>query len=130
MAGQKDLLSIGQPLRFYVREEFPRLSRLVRPLLSDPAVAVAVRTAALRHGFNPADASALRAMPLVNAPVLLVHGGMDACVPPRHSRELHAARPAGTTLWIHPTDDHWDYLTDSAKLLDIRAWLGAALTGG
>ena len=130
MAGQKDLLSIGQPFRFQVRDEFPRLFQLVRPLFSDPAVAVGVRAAAMRHGFNPGDASALIAMPLVDAPVLLIHGGMDACVPPPHSRELHAARPAATTLWIHPKDDHWAYRSDSAKLLDIRAWLGEVLSKG
>jgi fermentation-respiration switch protein FrsA (DUF1100 family) len=61
---------------------------------------------------------------------LLIHGGMDACVPPPHSRELHAARPAATTLWIHPKDDHWAYRSDSAKLLDIRAWLGEVLSKG
>jgi uncharacterized protein len=39
-------------------------------------------------------------------PVLLIHGTADNNIPCRHSRELHAANPSATTLWLVPGASH------------------------
>jgi dipeptidyl aminopeptidase/acylaminoacyl peptidase len=59
-----------------------------------------------RYGVNLWQASPVAALRASPTPVLLIHGALDTNIPPRHSRELHAAAPAHTELWEVPGAGH------------------------
>lgn len=63
------------------------------------------------------------------APVLLVHGAVDAQVPAQHARMLHAAQPQ-SRLWLVPGMDHLlavdGQVAAGVELVagEVAAWLG------
>ena len=91
--------------------------RVVDELLGGSPEAIADRYAA---------ASPRARLPL-GIPALLVHGGVDATVPPRMSREFAAAaRAAGDAVELHeePGEGHDGHLDPENPLwLAVRAWL-------
>lgn len=63
--------------------------------------------ARLQAGFWFGQAAPLRAMPLLQMPVLLVHGQQDDYIPPQHSRRLYAAKRHGLRrLYLAPNAGH------------------------
>jgi len=74
--------------------------------VSWPVVQMGFLYTRLRYGLNLRDASPAAAVRATRIPVLLIHGALDANIPPRHSRQLHALNPAMTQLWEVPGADH------------------------
>jgi pimeloyl-ACP methyl ester carboxylesterase len=64
-------------------------------------------------------------LPGIKSPVLLVHGGRDALIPPSHTERLHALAPRSQVLMI-PQAEHGDihefpaYLEGLAQALTRR----------
>ena len=75
------------------------------PPLAAPFAEVGLCYARLRYGLDLHNASPAAALSGVRTPILLIHGDRDRNIPPRHSRQLHAANPA-TEIWIVPGADH------------------------
>ena len=77
-------------------------------------------------GFDPDDASPLRAIRNTRAQVLLIHGKNDAKIPPSHSRRLHEAAPDHSRLVQLDGHDHDSILAgDSAGVVlrETVEWL-------
>jgi len=66
-----------------------------------PVVHLGFGYARLRYGLDLHHAAPIDAIRATNVPILLIHGMKDRNIPPRHSRELHAANPR-TVLWEVP----------------------------
>jgi pimeloyl-ACP methyl ester carboxylesterase len=75
-------------------------------LAQPPLLRAVTNGAAALAGFDPDDASPLRAITRTRAPVLLVHGTEDRHLPPRHSRRLHDAAPDHSELYLVEGDSH------------------------
>lgn len=69
-------------------------------------------------------ASPIDALRTSTIPVLLIHGTADTNIPPVHSKELLAANPVHTTLWLVPGATHTNALsTDPALYIHtVTAW--------
>jgi alpha-beta hydrolase superfamily lysophospholipase len=80
-----------------------RVLRIPGPVLTVPVRALL----ALRTGARMTDLRPLRRVgEIAPRPLLLIHGGGDASVPPGHGRRLHAAAGPGATLWLLPGVGH------------------------
>jgi hypothetical protein len=123
LSGQCELLSLGPTVRGLLRLTNPGLYWGSRPFLSDWAVRAGIRLAALRHGLDADKSSPLKAIGTTKAPVLVVHGEDDACVPVEHATRIHAGRPEGTDLMILAKHDHWSYLGSPEVVKAIILWL-------
>jgi pimeloyl-ACP methyl ester carboxylesterase len=71
-----------------------------------PVLRATTNAAAALAGFDPDDASPLRAIRKTSAPVLLVHGTRDHHLPPYHSVRLHEAAPDHSELFLVEGDGH------------------------
>jgi pimeloyl-ACP methyl ester carboxylesterase len=71
-----------------------------------PVLRATTNAAAALAGFDPDDASPLRAITRTRAPVLLVHGTADRHLPPYHSIRLHDAAPDHSELDLVEGDGH------------------------
>lgn len=76
------------------------------PLLGDEDVRKTLARAGEMGKFDPADASALKAIAKVKCPVLLVHGKFDMTVPHAHSEALLAAAGGPKELDSQPLLNH------------------------
>lgn len=123
LSGQCELLSLGPTVRWLLRLTNPGLHWASRPFLSDWAVRAGIRLAALRHGIDAEKSSPLKAIGKTKAPVMIVHGEDDACVPVEHAIRIHAGRPEGTSLMILAKHDHWSYLDSPETVQAITRWL-------
>lgn len=72
--------------------------------------------ARLRYGVDLHLASPLEAVRVTRVPILLIHGTADTNIPCRNSRELHAANPAATTLWLVQGATHTNALAMDPEL--------------
>ena len=63
-------------------------------------------------GFNPDDASPLRAIQETRAPVLLIHAKGDSFIPYRHAQQLHDAAPSHSELILIEGQEHNSVLFD------------------
>jgi pimeloyl-ACP methyl ester carboxylesterase len=93
----------------------------------------AIRIAGEKGGFDPADASPVRAAPGVRVPVLLIHGEDDAETLVAHSRRIEAALAGPKRLVVVAGAGHDDTLRGTAVWAEIEGWLGAldlGRTGG
>jgi alpha-beta hydrolase superfamily lysophospholipase len=80
-----------------------RVLRIPGPVLTVPVQALL----ALRTGARMTDLRPLRRVgEIAPRPLLLIHGGDDASVPPGHGRRLLAAAGPGATLWLLPGVGH------------------------
>jgi alpha-beta hydrolase superfamily lysophospholipase len=70
-----------------------------------PVVHLGFGYARLRYGLDLQHAAPIDIVRATNVPILLIHGTNDRNIPPRHSRELHAANPR-TVLWEVPRAGH------------------------
>jgi hypothetical protein len=74
--------------------------------LGRPAIWSAVLYAHVRYGINLLQPSPLDAVAHSSIPVLLIHGGEDGNIAPRHSQLIAAAAPGHTELWLVPHAGH------------------------
>jgi pimeloyl-ACP methyl ester carboxylesterase len=106
-----------------MRDVTPGVVRMYGPLgvgwlISTPAIQHAVTEAGRIGGFDPDDASPLRAIQRTKAQVLLIHGKDDHKIPSAQSRRLHAAAPDHSRLVLLDGEDHDSILAgDSAGVV-------------
>jgi hypothetical protein len=95
-------------------------------IASWPLVNMGFVYARARYGVNLWNASPADAVRASHTPVLLIHGSADDNIPPRHSRELHAANPAATELWVVPSAGHVASLVTQPEAYQRRVlqWFG------
>jgi pimeloyl-ACP methyl ester carboxylesterase len=74
--------------------------------LGRPAIWSAVVYARVRYGIDLLQPSPLQAVAHSTAPVLLIHGGDDRNIAPRHSQLIAAAAPGHVALWLVPNAGH------------------------
>jgi pimeloyl-ACP methyl ester carboxylesterase len=84
---------------------FPLPAIVARPLASF-AVFGGSLYARFREDLDFTESSPIRSIAKIHTPVLLIHGDADTRTPPSHSRELAAANPTRTQLWIVPNARH------------------------
>ena len=75
-------------------------------VIATPAIAAGFTYARLRYGVDLAEASPEDAVAATSIPVLLIHGGNDDSIPPRHSIAIKARNPNAVSLWIVPGAVH------------------------
>lgn len=80
-------------------------SHLAR-LMAAPAIAAGFSYAYFRYGVDFWEASPEDAVAATRVPVLLIHGGNDDNIPPRHSIAIKARNPNAVSLWIVPGAVH------------------------
>jgi uncharacterized protein len=71
-----------------------------------PAIWSAVAYAHVRYGIDLLQPSPLKAVARSTVPVLLIHGGDDRNIAPRHSQLIAAAAPDHVALWLVPHAGH------------------------
>ena len=71
-----------------------------------PLIPAASALCRMRYGWTFAEASALEQVRKATRPVLFIHGSADDFVPTRMGRELFAACPTRSGLWIAPDAPH------------------------
>jgi uncharacterized protein len=76
-----------------------RVGRDLVSAVAWPVVKLGSWYSQLRYGVDITQASPMAALRGSTTPVLLIHGTADTNIPPRESRELHAANPQFTVLW-------------------------------
>jgi len=98
------------------------LARLSKPLNAPPPAALLADFQRAMREFDPA-----KAVPLLRAPVLLIHGAEDATIPVAVSRRYAALAGGRARLVVLPGADHG--LLDRRAQLTRRAasWLAAHL---
>jgi dipeptidyl aminopeptidase/acylaminoacyl peptidase len=74
--------------------------------LGRPAIWSAVLYARLHYEINLLQPSPLEAVEHSRVPVLLIHGGDDKNIAPRHSQLIAAAAPDHVELWLVPHAGH------------------------
>lgn len=108
----------------YARQFFPRW------WLSDDFIERAIASAGREAGFNPQDASPLRAIAKTDARVLLIHGKADKKIPYQDSETLHAASRDHSQLVLLDREDHDSIARDQNGVVALRSqewfdrWLG------
>ncbi|HUM06878.1 MAG TPA: alpha/beta fold hydrolase, partial [Terriglobales bacterium] len=85
-----------------------------------PVIHLGFIYARLRYGVNLWRASPADAVRGTHTPILLIHGANDDNIPPRHSRELHAANPTATELWEVPGAGHVASITTQPEAYQRR----------
>jgi pimeloyl-ACP methyl ester carboxylesterase len=99
------------------------------PLLPEANIRRAVRQAGAMAGFDPVQASPLRAIRRGRARVLLVHGAEDRKIPAWHARALHEAAPRRSELMILEGKNHNTTLADrggdiaEASMRFLERWM-------
>jgi dipeptidyl aminopeptidase/acylaminoacyl peptidase len=108
----------------YARRFFPRW------WLNDDFIERAIANAGREAGFDPQDASPLRAITKTNARVLLIHGKADKKIPYQDSEALHAAAPDHSELVLLDNEDHDSISRDQNGIVARKSqewfdrWLG------
>ncbi len=120
--------SLREVVPGYVRRYLPGLGSLVPAAWIDRGIDDAGR----RAGFDPDQASPLRAIARTRAPVLLIHGAADGHIPVSHARRLHEAAPDHSQLVVVPGADHNSIMDDPESTVAARAvaWFNTALSAG
>jgi len=72
-------------------------------------------------GFDPSDASPLRAIQRTNAHVLLIHGTRDQYIPYQQSEQLYEAAPDHSELMLLEDEDHISIMSDREGKI-AKAW--------
>jgi len=73
---------------------------LMAPTMSKKDYEAVIARAGEIGGFDPADASAVKAAAQLKVPLLLVHGSLDLIVPVEHSKAIHEAAAGPKRLII------------------------------
>lgn len=104
-------------------ERLHQVSGIPQPLFW-PVIHLGFVYAGLRYGVDLRSAAPLEAIRAAHIPVLLIHGTADRNIPPHHSRELHAANPAMTRLWLVPGAGHVSSLSTDPQnyIRNVVSW--------
>jgi alpha-beta hydrolase superfamily lysophospholipase len=107
-----------------------RTGSLMARTLGRPAIEVGLIYAKLRYGLDLTQISPEDAVAASKVPVLLIHGGNDANIPPRHSVAIKARNPNLVSLWIVPGAVHTAASSAAPAEFEQRVlqWFGQAGT--
>jgi pimeloyl-ACP methyl ester carboxylesterase len=122
------VVSVSAPARWYYRGTAPM--RRVHWAVTRPAgrlvSRVGFRTRIHPGGWDPVPRSPVESVPLIRAPLLIVHGDRDGYFPLDHPHSLAAASADGSAeLWVEPGFGHAEDAADEELLRRIGGWLGA-----
>lgn len=98
IAGVVSLASMAAPREF--------MADLLSRHLPDPLTGLALRYVEHLIGHRFAEFSPVHTIGRIAAPVLLIHGDLDATVQPGDARRLHALAPGTSTLIMLPDTGH------------------------
>jgi pimeloyl-ACP methyl ester carboxylesterase len=111
-----------------MREEVPQYGQAMVPgigvVLSDETIQEAIDEAGRRAGFDPDEASAVKAIRQTTAQVLLIHGKNDRVTPYEQSLHLHEAARDHSELVLVPLHGHTTIWADPTSEVSVRtrAW--------
>ncbi|MFC8230895.1 alpha/beta hydrolase [Streptomyces sp. NPDC057287] len=122
------VVAVSAPARWYYRGTAPmrRLHWVVTRPTGRFVGRYGFRTRIHREDWNPVPLSPVEAVPLITAPLLLVHGDRDPYFPLDHPRMLAAAAEDGAELWLERGMGHAENAADEGLLTRIADWTESA----
>ncbi|MGW4228398.1 alpha/beta hydrolase [Streptomyces sp. NPDC004980] len=122
------VVAVSAPARWYYRGTAPM--RRLHWVVTRPAGRLVgrygFRTRIDREDWNPVPLSPVEAVPLITAPLLIVHGDRDPYFPLDHPRMLAGAAGGGAELWLERGMGHAENAADEALLTRIADWTASA----
>jgi pimeloyl-ACP methyl ester carboxylesterase len=88
-----------------------------RRFFSSHDIDTAVNHAGKVGGFDPRDASPVRAIAQTSAPVLIIHSRSDQLIPWQHSQRLHNAAPMHSKLVLMTGPSHFNLWIKSKQII-------------
>ncbi|WP_405664724.1 alpha/beta hydrolase [Streptomyces sp. NBC_01166] len=122
------VVSVSAPARWYYRGTAPmrRLHWVVTRPVGRLVGRYGFRTRIHREDWNPVPLSPVEAVPLITAPLLIVHGDRDPYFPVDHPRMLAGAAGDGAELWLEHGMGHAENAADEKLLTRIADWTDSA----
>ncbi|MFE5241161.1 MULTISPECIES: alpha/beta hydrolase [unclassified Streptomyces] len=122
------VVAVSAPARWYYRGTAPmrRLHWVVTRPLGRIVGRLGFRTRIHREDWNPVPLSPVEAVPLITAPLLIVHGDRDPYFPVDHPRMLAAAAGGRADLWLEHGMGHAENAADGKLLTRIADWTESA----
>ncbi|MGP3754011.1 alpha/beta hydrolase [Streptomyces sp. IBSNAI001] len=122
------VVSVSAPARWYYRGTAPmrRLHWVVTRPTGRLVGRYGFRTRIHREDWNPVPLSPVEAVPLITAPLLIVHGDRDPYFPVDHPRMLAGAAGDGAELWLEHGMGHAENAADEGLLSRIADWTDSA----
>ncbi|WP_327116270.1 alpha/beta fold hydrolase [Streptomyces sp. NBC_01341] len=122
------VVAVSAPARWYYRGTAPM--RRVHWVVTRPAGRFVgrygFRTRIHREHWNPVPLSPVEAVPLITAPLLIVHGDRDPYFPVDHPRMLAGAAGDRAELWLEHGMGHAENAADEDLLTRIADWTESA----
>ncbi|MFH8756198.1 alpha/beta hydrolase [Streptomyces atroolivaceus] len=122
------VVSVSAPARWYYRGTAPmrRLHWVVTRPTGRLVGRYGFRTRIHREDWDPVPLSPVEAVPLITAPLLIVHGDRDPYFPVDHPRMLAGAAGDGAELWLEHGMGHAENAADGGLLARIADWTESA----
>ncbi|MFD6276575.1 alpha/beta hydrolase [Streptomyces sp. NPDC060209] len=122
------VVAVSAPARWYYRGTAPmrRLHWVVTRPVGRLVGRYGFRTRIHREDWNPVPLSPVEAVPLITAPLLIVHGDQDPYFPVDHPRMLAGAAGDGAELWLEHGMGHAENAADEELLTRIADWTESA----
>ncbi|MFE7749491.1 alpha/beta hydrolase [Streptomyces sp. NPDC057428] len=118
------VVAVSAPARWYYRGTAPM--RRLHWVVTRPAGRLVgrygFRTRIHREDWDPVPLSPVEAVPLITAPLLIVHGDRDPYFPVDHPRMLAGAAGDGAELWLEHGMGHAENAADEQLLNRIADW--------
>ncbi|WP_406147090.1 alpha/beta hydrolase [Streptomyces sp. NBC_01012] len=122
------VVAVSAPARWYYRGTAPM--RRLHWVVTRPAGRLVGRygfgTRIHREDWNPVPLSPVQAVPLITAPLLIVHGDRDPYFPVDHPRMLAQAAEGRAELWLEHGMGHAENAADEELLTRIADWADPA----
>ncbi|MEU5657395.1 alpha/beta hydrolase [Streptomyces sp. NPDC047737] len=122
------VVAVSAPARWYYRGTAPmrRLHWVVTRPTGRLVGRVGFRTRIHREDWDPVPLSPVEAVPLITAPLLIVHGDRDPYFPVDHPRMLEAASRGHADFWLEHGMGHAENAADEKLLTRIADWTESA----
>ncbi|MBM7436684.1 alpha/beta hydrolase [Streptomyces sp. HB132] len=122
------VVAVSAPARWYYRGTAPmrRLHWVVTRPTGRLVGRYGFRTRIHREDWDPVPLSPVEAVPLITAPLLIVHGDRDPYFPVDHPRMLAEASRDGAELWLEHGMGHAENAADGKLLARIADWTESA----
>ncbi|MFH9618909.1 alpha/beta hydrolase [Streptomyces pratensis] len=122
------VVSVSAPARWYYRGTAPmrRLHWVVTRPTGRLVGRYGFRTRIHREDWNPVPLSPVEAVPLITAPLLIVHGDRDPYFPVDHPRMLAGAARDGAEFWLEHGMGHAENAAGGELLARIADWTESA----
>ena len=122
------VVAVSAPARWHYRGTAPmrRLHWVVTRPTGRFVGRYGFRTRIHREDWDPVPLSPVEAVPLITAPLLIVHGDKDPYFPVDHPRMLAAAAGDGAELWLEHGMGHAENAADEKLLSRIADWTESA----